>query len=154
MGRQSIWEIIGWGVLRALGGSSFFLIGLPSYFFVAVPIFLCIFCFYVLGGLCTDEALWSLSTFLFCWFTILGFIRVQGIAACFSGVFSFAVSVLTEAGIGTSSMEGGIGHDALASNTLVEAGIVFGHGVSSSVGGAVDVAATAVLGCCTIGGLL
>ena len=46
---------------------------------------------------------------------------------------------------------GGIGHDALATNKLVEACMVFGHGESSLVCGAVAV--VVVLGCCTLGGL-
>ena len=37
---------------------------------------------------------------------------------------------------------------------MVEAGIVFGSGVSSPVGGVVDVAAGVALDGCTIGGLL
>ena len=37
---------------------------------------------------------------------------------------------------------------------MVEAGIVFGHGVSSMVAGAVDVAAAVALGCCSIGDCL
>ena len=78
---------------------------------------------------------------------------VWGIAACFGGVFSFAFSVLTEVSNGTSSMYGGTGHDALASNNLVETGIVFGHRVSFLVDGVVEVAAVAALACCTIGGL-
>ena len=72
----------------------------------------------------------------------------QGIAACFGGVFSSAFSVLTEVGVGTSFTLGGNGHDALATNNLVKAGIVFGHGVSSLVSGAVDVAMGVALGCC------
>ena len=56
--------------------------------------------------------------------------------------------------IGTLSIFGGIGQDALARNKLVEAGIVFGHGVSSLVGGGVDMATVAAMGCCAIGGLL
>ena len=54
-------------------------------------------------------------------------------------------------GVGTSSILGGIGHDALATNKLVEAGIVFGQGMSSLVGGAVVV--VVALGCYTIKGL-
>ena len=56
-------------------------------------------------------------------------------------------------GVGTSSIFGGIGHDALATNKLMKDGIVFGYGVSSLVIGAVDVAVVAALGCHTIGGL-
>ena len=70
-------------------------------------------------------------------------IRVWGITACFGGVSSSVFSVLTKVGVGTSSIFGGIGHGALATNKLVEAGIVFGHGV----------AMVAALGSCTIGGL-
>ena len=60
-------------------------------------------------------------------------------------------SFLTKVGVGTSFTLGGIGHDALATNKLVEACTVFGHGVSSLVGGAVDVAAVVALGCCAMG---
>ena len=56
-------------------------------------------------------------------------------------------------GVGTSSIFGGIGYDALVTNILVEAGIEFGHRVSSLVIGAVDVVMVAALGCCTIGGI-
>ena len=80
-------------------------------------------------------------------------IRAQGIAACFGGVFSFAFSILTKVGVGTSFMLGGIGHDALATNKFFEAGTGFGHGVSSLVGEAVNVAVFVALGCCTTGGL-
>ena len=76
-------------------------------------------------------------------------IRVQGIAACFGGVIFSVFSVLTKVGVGTLSIFGGISHDALATNKLVENGTVFGHGVSSLVIGAVDVAMVAALGCCT-----
>ena len=72
-----------------------------------------------------------------------------GTAACFGGVFFSASSVLTMVGVGTLFTLGGIGHDALATNKFVEAGILFGHGVSSLVVGAVNV--TAVVGCCGIG---
>ena len=58
---------------------------------------------------------------------------------------------LDKGGVGTSSILGGIGHDALATNKFVKTGIVFGHGVSSLVVGAVNV--VAVVGCCAIGGL-
>ena len=80
-------------------------------------------------------------------------IMVWGIAACFGGVFLSAFSVLTEVGVGTSFTLGGINHDALATNKLVEAGTAFGHGVSSLVSEAVDVATVVALGCCTTGGL-
>ena len=80
-------------------------------------------------------------------------IRPQGIAAYFGWVFSSAFSALTKVGVGTSFTLGRIGHDALATNKFVEAGIVFGHGVSSLVGGAVDAAVVVALGFCTIGGL-
>ena len=49
-------------------------------------------------------------------------------------------------GVGTSFTLGGIGHDALATNKLVEASMVFGHGLSSLVGGAVNVVADVALG--------
>ena len=47
---------------------------------------------------------------------------------------------------------GGIGHDALATNKLVDAGMVFGHGVSSLVCRAVAVAVA--VGSCALVGLL
>ena len=47
---------------------------------------------------------------------------------------------------------GGIGHDALSTNKLLEAGMVFGHGVSSLVCRAVAVVVAS--GCCAFGGLL
>ena len=62
------------------------------------------------------------------------------------------------AGAGISFSFGGIGHD-LAINKLVEAGTLFGHGVTSLVGGMADVAVAEALdsrgvGCCSIRGLL
>ena len=81
-------------------------------------------------------------------------IRAWGIAACFGGVFFSAFSVLTKVGIGTSFTFGGIDHYSLVTNKFLEASIVSGHGVSSLVSGAVDVAVVVALGCCAIGGLL
>ena len=52
-----------------------------------------------------------------------------GIAANLGGVLSSAFSVLMNVSVEVSL--GGIGHDALATNKLVEAGMVFDHGVSS-----------------------
>ena len=49
------------------------------------------------------------------------------------------------------ALPGVIGHYALVTNKLVDAGIVFGHGVSSLVCGAVAVTVTS--GCCALGGL-
>ena len=54
-------------------------------------------------------------------------IMAQGIAACFGGVLSSAFSVLTKVGVGMTFTLGGIGHNALATNKFVEAGMVFGH---------------------------
>ena len=73
----------------------------------------------------------------------------MGIAACLVGgllcLFSF-----DKGGCWDFTIIGGTGHDALSTNKLVEAGIVFGHGVSSLVYGAVAVAAAS--GCCSSGG--
>ena len=67
-----------------------------------------------------------------------------GIAAIFGGVLSFVFSVLMNVVVEVSL--GGIGHDALATNKLVEAGMVFGNGVYSLVCEAVAV--VVALGCC------
>ena len=157
---QSVWKnhrmesTVGLGIVNSFQ-LVFLLCSLP----IAIPIILLwIFCFQVQGGLCTDGSLWShpyissadllFSSNLFC--TI-----AWGIAASFGGVFSFDFSVLTKVGVGTSFTLGGIGHDDLATNKFVEAGTVFGHGVSSLVGGAVNVTVVVALGCCcAVGGLL
>ena len=65
-----------------------------------------------------------------------------GIAANLGRVLSSAFSVLINMGVEASL--GGIGHDALATNKLVEVSMVFGHGVSCLVCGAV------ALGCCAL----
>ena len=76
------------------------------------------------------------------------------IAASLGGVFPSDFSILTKVGVGTSFTLGGIGHDALATNTFVEVGTVFGHGVLSLVGRAVNAAVVVALGCCcAVGGL-
>ena len=63
---------------------------------------------------------------------------VWGIAANLGGVLSSIFLGFMNAGVEVSL--GGIGHDAPATNKLVEAGMVFGHGVSSLVFRAVVVA--------------
>ena len=145
------------GSTVGLWGSSFFLPGLPSYFFVCCHSNLLLYLlFFVFGldflqmGHCGPHSHASSAGLLF-W--DLFSIRVWGIAACFGGVISSVFSVLTKVGVGTSSILGGIGHDALATNIFVEASIVFVHGVPSLVSGAVDVAMIAALGCCTLRGL-
>ena len=102
-------------------------------------------------GHCGPHPHVSSACLLFCG---LFSVRVWGIAACFGGVFSSAFSVLTKEGVGASFILGGTGHDALATNRLVEASIVFDHGVSSLVSGAVNGTVVVVLGCCAtaIGG--
>ena len=75
----------------------------------------------------------------------------QGIAAIFGWVLSSAFSILTNMGLEVPL--GGIGHDALAPNKLVETGMVSGQGVSSLVCRAVAVAVAVALGCYTLGGL-
>ena len=77
-------------------------------------------------------------------FTIAG-----GIAAILGGVLSSTSSVLRNMGVEVSF--GRIVHDALATNKLVEAGMVFGQGVSSLVYRAVAVVEAS--GCCALGGL-
>ena len=77
------------------------------------------------------------------------FTIMWGIAAIFGGVLSSAFSILMNMGVEVSL--GGIGHDALATNKLVETGMVFGQGVSSLVCRAV--AGVVALGCCTLGRL-
>ena len=72
-----------------------------------------------------------------------------GIAAICGGVLSSAFSALMNMGVEVSL--GGIGHDSLATNKLVKAGMVFGHGVSPLVCQAVAVAVA--LGCFALGGL-
>ena len=67
-----------------------------------------------------------------------------GIAAVFGGVLSSVFFHFNEYGCR-------IGHDALATNKLVETSIVFDHGVSSLVCGAAAVAVA--LGCCALRGL-
>ena len=140
-----------------LGDSSIFqLVFFPCSLPIAVPIFLRIFCLYVQGGLCTDGAFWCPSTHFFCWFVIWGTLFctiVWGIAASFGGVFTSVFSIWRKVGLGASFTFGGIGHDALATNKLAKAGIVFGHGVSSLVSGAVNLAVVVAMGCCAIGGL-
>ena len=78
----------------------------------------------------------------------------QGIAASFGGAFSSDFSILIKVGVRTS-FTWGTGHDDLATNKFVEARTVFGHGVSSLVSRAVNVAVVVALGCCCpIGRLL
>ena len=74
---------------------------------------------------------------------------VWGIPAILGGILYSAFSVLRNIGVEVSF--GGIGHDAFVTNKLVEAVMVFGHGVSSLVCGAVAV--VAALGCSTLVGL-
>ena len=81
------------------------------------------------------------SANLFCTITL-------GVAASFGGVFSSDFSILMKVVVGTSFTLGGIGHDTLATNKFVEARTVFGHGMSSLVGGAVNDSA------CSLGLLL
>ena len=76
------------------------------------------------------------------------FTIMWGIAAFFGRVLSSALPILMNMGVEVSF--GGIGHDALATNKLVEAGMIFGHGVSSLVYRAVAV--VVALGCCACGG--
>ena len=68
---------------------------------------------------------------------------------CSFTVLSSAISVLMNMGVWVSFR--GIGHDGLATNKLVEAGMVFCQRVSSLVCGAVAV--VVALGCCTLGEL-
>ena len=83
-----------------------------------------------------------------------------GIAAWFGGALSASglFPILMKAGIRISFPFDGIGHD-LAKNKFVEARTVLDHGISSLVGGMVDVAVAGALscrgvGCCSIKELL
>ena len=144
------------GSTLGLSDSSFLLAGLPSYFFVChhpnILLYLLILC---LGWIVCRWGIVVPPTCFSCLFVILRFFRIRawGIAVCFGGVISSVFSVLIKVGVGMSFMFGGIGHDTLETNKLVDSSKVFGHGVSSLVVGAVDVAMVAVLGCCVIGGL-
>ena len=95
-------------------------------------------------GQCGPHLHISCALFLGGLFTI-----IWGIAAIFGGILSSAFSILMN--ISVEVLLEGIGHDAPATNKLVEAGMVFGHGVLSLVCGAVAV--VVALGCCALGGL-
>ena len=79
------------------------------------------------------------------------FIIMWGVAANLGGVPSSAFSVL-KSGCWDFTIIGEIGHDALSTNKLSEAGKPFGHGASSLFCRAMAVAAAS--GCCSSGGLL
>ena len=79
------------------------------------------------------------------------FIIMWGMAANLGGVLPSAFSVFTKVRFGFHHYRG-IGHDALSKNKLSEAGMLFGHGVSSLFCRAVAVAAA--LHCCFPWGLL
>ena len=91
----------------------------------------------------------SPSTHFLCLFWDGLFTIIWGTAAIFGGALSSAFSVLMNMDVEVSL--GGSGHDALATNKLEEAGMVFGHGVSSLVSGAVAV--VVALGCCALVGM-
>ena len=68
---------------------------------------------------------------------MLGYIQYQGVGNSYLLWWGLLLCPFwfDKGGFETSFTLGVIGHDALATNKLVEAGIVFGHGVSSLVGG-------------------
>ena len=73
-------------------------------------------------------------------------------AANLDGVLSSVFFQFLQRWVSGQHHYGGIGHDALSTNKLSEAGTVFGHRVSSLFCRVVAVAAT--LGCCFTRGLL
>ena len=90
----------------------------------------------------------SSSAYLLFWVKLFCTIA-QLIAASFGEAFSSAFSILTKVGVGASFTLGVIDCDPIVTNKFVEAGTVFGHGVSSLVCGAVNVAAAVGMGCCS-----
>ena len=104
---------------------------------------------FVQMGQCSPHLHSSSAVFLF--WSLLS-IRALGIAACFGGVFSSVFSILIKGGCWDFISIEGIGHDALAMNKFIQAGMGFGHGVSYLFCGAVAVAAA--LGCCYSVGVL
>ena len=98
---HSMKSIVGLGIVSSF--QLFFLLcSLP----IVIPIFfLRIFFFQVLGGLCTDGTLWSLSTCFLWQFAILGWFILYhcvGNSCLLWWVFSSDFSVWTKVGVGTS----------------------------------------------------
>ena len=120
--REPVQNVIWWGVLRALGIIVSF--GLVLSFTVPIIWTLCLG---IWSGFCAGGAVQSSSTHFLCF--ILGLHHVGD--SCYLGKDPlFCLFCLTNIGFKVSFR--GIGPDSLATKKLVEAGMIFGHWVSSS----------------------
>ena len=141
--REYVQNVICWRILWAWG----IIVSFQLALFIAISIFWTL-CPWVWSGFCTDGAIWSPSTHFLCF--ILGWLVYHHVGdSCYLwwGPF-FCFFHFNE--YGHWGFIRGIGHDALATNKLVEASMVFGYGVSSLVCGAVAV--VVALGYYALGG--